>query len=73
DVAPVQGTAFDLRKPVEFGKHLQKFRIDGFDHNFCLNGSKEKYFCARVYHAGSWRVLEVYIGVLVSSFTRATS
>ncbi|XP_005630416.1 galactose mutarotase isoform X2 [Canis lupus baileyi] len=60
EVAPVQGTAFDLRKPVELGKHLQEFHINGFDHNFCLKGSKEKHFCARVHHAGSGRVLEVY-------------
>ncbi|XP_019798363.1 galactose mutarotase isoform X1 [Tursiops truncatus] len=59
-VAPVQGTAFDLRKPVELGKHLQEFHMNGFDHNFCLKGSKEKRFCARVHHAGSGRVLEVY-------------
>ncbi|XP_045142965.1 galactose mutarotase [Echinops telfairi] len=60
EIAPVQGTAFDLRKPVELGKHLQEFRINGFDHNFCLKGSKEKRLCARVRHAGSGRVLEVY-------------
>ncbi|XP_029793776.1 aldose 1-epimerase isoform X3 [Suricata suricatta] len=47
EVAPVQGTAFDLRRPVELGKHLQDFRIQGFDHNFCLKGSKDKHFCAR--------------------------
>ncbi|KAG3274166.1 GALM-containing [Ictidomys tridecemlineatus] len=50
DVAPVQGTAFDLRKPVELGKYLQEFCMDDFDHNFCLNESKEKHFCVRVYH-----------------------
>uniref|UniRef100_A0A2K6KNM8 Galactose mutarotase n=3 Tax=Colobinae TaxID=9569 RepID=A0A2K6KNM8_RHIBE len=60
EVAPVQGTAFDLRKPVELGKHLQDFQLNGFDHNFCLKGSKEKHFCARVHHAASGRVLEVY-------------
>lgn len=60
EIASVQGTAFDLRKPVELGKHLQEFHVNGFDHNFCLKGSKEKRFCARVYHAGSGRVLEVY-------------
>nr|XP_021530077.1 aldose 1-epimerase [Aotus nancymaae] len=60
EVAPVQGTAFDLRKPVELGKHLQDFHLNGFDHNFCLKGSKEKHFCARVRHAASGRVLEVY-------------
>uniref|UniRef100_A0A8C0DBR8 Galactose mutarotase n=1 Tax=Balaenoptera musculus TaxID=9771 RepID=A0A8C0DBR8_BALMU len=60
EVAPVQGTAFDLRKAVELGKHLQEFHMNGFDHNFCLKGSKEKRLCARVHHAGSGRVLEVY-------------
>lgn len=60
DIAPVQGTAFDLRRPVVLGTHLQEFHMDGFDHNFCLKRSKEKHFCARVYHAGSGRVLEVY-------------
>ncbi|XP_005073674.1 galactose mutarotase [Mesocricetus auratus] len=59
-IAPVEGTAFDLRKPVELGKHLQDHHLHGFDHNFCLTGSKEKHFCARVRHAGSGRVLEVY-------------
>uniref|UniRef100_A0A2K5IUK5 Galactose mutarotase n=1 Tax=Colobus angolensis palliatus TaxID=336983 RepID=A0A2K5IUK5_COLAP len=60
EVALVQGTAFDLRKPVELGKHLQDFQLNGFDHNFCLKGSKEKHFCARVHHAASGRVLDVY-------------
>ncbi|CAH6779614.1 Galm [Phodopus roborovskii] len=59
-IALVEGTAFDLRKPVELGKHLQDHHIHGFDHNFCLKGSKEKHFCARVSHADSGRVLEVY-------------
>ncbi|XP_069661360.1 galactose mutarotase isoform X2 [Haliaeetus albicilla] len=36
EVAAVQGTGFDLRQPVKLGKHLQKFHLDGFDHNFCL-------------------------------------
>uniref|UniRef100_A0A8B9Z1R3 Galactose mutarotase n=1 Tax=Buteo japonicus TaxID=224669 RepID=A0A8B9Z1R3_9AVES len=38
EVAAVQGTGFDLRQPVKLGKHLQKFQLDGFDHNFCLPG-----------------------------------
>nr|XP_005508793.1 aldose 1-epimerase isoform X2 [Columba livia]XP_005508794.1 aldose 1-epimerase isoform X2 [Columba livia] len=36
EVTAVQGTGFDLRQPVVLGKHLQKFCLDGFDHNFCL-------------------------------------
>ena len=31
EIASVQGTAFDLRKPVELGKHLQEFHVNGFD------------------------------------------
>uniref|UniRef100_A0A8D1T1R9 Galactose mutarotase n=1 Tax=Sus scrofa TaxID=9823 RepID=A0A8D1T1R9_PIG len=60
EVAPMQGAAFDLRKPAELGKHLQEFHINGFDHTFRLKGSKEKQFRVRVHHAGSGRVLEVY-------------
>uniref|UniRef100_A0A8D1F4R6 Galactose mutarotase n=1 Tax=Sus scrofa TaxID=9823 RepID=A0A8D1F4R6_PIG len=60
EVAPMQGAAFDLRKPAELGKHLQEFHINGFDHTFRLKGSKEKQFHVRVHHAGSGRVLEVY-------------
>ncbi|XP_043845124.1 galactose mutarotase [Dromiciops gliroides] len=59
-VESVQGTAFDLRKPVELGKHIEKFHINGFDHNFCLKNTQEKQFCASVYHSPSGRKLEVY-------------
>ncbi|XP_060104647.1 galactose mutarotase [Heteronotia binoei] len=60
EVASVQGTAFDLRKPVELGSHLQKFQLGGFDHNFCLKQAKEPHFCARAYHPPSGRIIEVY-------------
>ncbi|XP_038606652.1 galactose mutarotase [Tachyglossus aculeatus] len=60
EVASVQGTAFDLRKPVNLGEQMKKFQIDGFDHNFCLKQTNEKHFCARVYHPPSGRQLEVY-------------
>ncbi|XP_074142723.1 galactose mutarotase [Sminthopsis crassicaudata] len=59
-VESVQGTAFDLRKPVELGKHIEKFQINGFDHNFCLKDTKEKHFCVSVYHPPSGRKLELY-------------
>ncbi|XP_025024637.1 aldose 1-epimerase isoform X3 [Python bivittatus] len=45
-ITPVQDTAFDLRKPKELGRHLQKFHLNGFDHNFCLAQRKEPHFCA---------------------------
>nr|XP_060610501.1 galactose mutarotase [Anolis sagrei ordinatus] len=60
EVASVEGTAFDLRKPVELGRHLQKFHLSGFDHNFCLKQAKEPRFCARAYHPSSGRMIEVY-------------
>ncbi|XP_044519200.1 galactose mutarotase [Gracilinanus agilis] len=59
-VESVQGTAFDLRKPMVLGKHFEKFQISGFDHNFCLKDSQEKHFCARVRHPPTGRTLEVY-------------
>ncbi|XP_074845301.1 galactose mutarotase [Carettochelys insculpta] len=60
EVAAVQGTAFDLRKPVELGRHLQKFQLPGFDHNFCLEQSQARRYCARVHHPPSGRTVEVY-------------
>ncbi|KAM6460989.1 galactose mutarotase isoform 2-T2 [Liasis olivaceus] len=59
-ITPVQDTAFDLRKPKELGRHLQKFHLNGFDHNFCLAQRKEPHFCARAYHPPSGRMMEVY-------------
>ncbi|KAH1173102.1 hypothetical protein KIL84_016941 [Mauremys mutica] len=47
EVAAVQDTAFDLRKPVELGRHMQKFQLPGFDHNFCLEQSEARRYCAR--------------------------
>lgn len=33
----MEGTPFDLRKPVPIGSQLQKLPGVGFDHNFCLS------------------------------------
>ncbi|KAE8601376.1 hypothetical protein XENTR_v10013652 [Xenopus tropicalis] len=59
EVAPVLGTCFDLRKPVELGSHMNSFYLDGFDHNFCLGVTQEQKQCARVSHPLSGRVLTV--------------
>ncbi|MEE6474941.1 hypothetical protein FKM82_010546 [Ascaphus truei] len=59
EVASVKGTCFELRKPVQLGSQINKFRIDGFDHNFCLGVTKEQQYCARVCHQPSGRVLTV--------------
>lgn len=47
EVAPVQGTAFDLRTPVLLGRRLQELGLPGFDHNFCLDRSGQRRLCAR--------------------------
>ncbi|KAM8809341.1 galactose mutarotase [Eudromia elegans] len=60
EVAAVQGTAFDLRAPVELGRHLQRFQLDGFDHNFCLGPGSARRLAARARHPRSGRSLEVH-------------
>ncbi|NXK96923.1 GALM epimerase, partial [Formicarius rufipectus] len=60
EVAAVQGTGFDLRQPVELGKHLQKFHLDGFDHNFCLQQVQSPHLVARVCHPSTGRTMEVH-------------
>ncbi|KAI1240437.1 hypothetical protein IHE44_0008860 [Lamprotornis superbus] len=60
EVAAVQGTGFDLRQPVELGKHLQKFHLDGFDHNFCLHQGQDRCLVARVFHPPTGRTMEVH-------------
>lgn len=59
ELAPVQGTAFDLRQPVQLGRHLRENHLQGFDHNFCLRRTHDKHFCARLQHTASGRVLDV--------------
>nr|XP_006007836.1 PREDICTED: aldose 1-epimerase [Latimeria chalumnae] len=59
ELATVQDTCFDLRKPVQLECQMRKSHIGGFDHNFCLQDLKEQQLCARVYHPLSGRVLEV--------------
>ncbi|EMP36575.1 Aldose 1-epimerase [Chelonia mydas] len=60
EVAAVPDTAFDLRKAVELGRHMQKFQLPGFDHNFCLERSEARRYCARAHHPPSGRTMEVY-------------
>ncbi|XP_041803402.1 aldose 1-epimerase [Chelmon rostratus] len=58
----VEGTPFDLRKPVLIGRQLQEVPSPGFDHNFCLSSPGAAWterHAARVCHPASGRVLEV--------------
>ncbi|KAK3882264.1 hypothetical protein Pcinc_013344 [Petrolisthes cinctipes] len=62
ELAPVGGTAYDLRSPITFGEVLPKAPGQGFDHNFCLHQVRrgELGFAARFHHPPTGRVLEVY-------------
>ncbi|HUN65284.1 MAG TPA: aldose epimerase family protein [Bacteroidota bacterium] len=65
ELAPVEGTPFDFRKPQAIGLRIgqrdpQLERAGGYDHNFVLNGGPGLKFAARVEEPGSGRVMEVY-------------
>ncbi|XP_064173071.1 aldose 1-epimerase [Anguilla rostrata] len=62
EIRAVDGSPFDLRKPVLIGPRLKEVPGPGFDHNFCLSSPgepPEERPCARVHHPKSGRVLEV--------------
>ncbi len=66
EIAPVEGTPFDFREPVEIGarinnSHPQLKNGGGYDHNFVLNGEAGNLrLAARVTEPLTGRVLEVY-------------
>ncbi|XP_041646239.1 aldose 1-epimerase [Cheilinus undulatus] len=62
EIRGVEGTPFDLRKPVLIGPRLKEVPGPGFDHNFCLLSPRDAWterHAARVCHPASGRVLEV--------------
>ncbi|XP_067384088.1 aldose 1-epimerase isoform X1 [Channa argus] len=62
EIRAVEGTPFDLRKPVLIGPRLKELEGPGFDHNFCLSSPGDAYterHAARVCHPPSGRILEV--------------
>ncbi len=59
EIASVQDTAFDFRKPKTVGKDIKT--AGGYDHCFCLNGGKDGLrLCAEVKEPTSKRVMTVY-------------
>ncbi|XP_074783355.1 LOW QUALITY PROTEIN: galactose mutarotase [Athene noctua] len=60
EVAVVQGTGFDLRQLVELGKDLQKFHLDGFNHNFCLQQAEAQCLVDRAHHPPTGRTMKVH-------------
>ncbi|XP_042358057.1 aldose 1-epimerase [Plectropomus leopardus] len=62
EIRRVEGTPFDLRKPVLIGSRLKEIPVPGFDHNFCLTSPRDTWterHAARVCHPASGRVLEL--------------
>ena len=62
ELANVEGTPFDFRKPFLIGKRIDEVGGDpgGYDHNFVLDGSSEdKVLAAKVMDPKSGRCLEV--------------
>lgn len=69
EIAPVDGTPFDFRKPKAIGpgersSHPQILAAKGYDHNFVLNrkglADGELGLAARVYEPKSGRIMEVF-------------
>ncbi|XP_037829647.1 aldose 1-epimerase isoform X2 [Kryptolebias marmoratus] len=62
EIRAVEGTPFDLRKPVLIGAQLKEVPGQGFDHNYCLSSPRvdwEERHAVRICHPPSGRVLEV--------------
>jgi aldose 1-epimerase len=64
EIAPVAGTAFDLRRPRPIGQSFPG--PGGFDHCFCLDAAPERiageelHFCAALSHPATGRSLRVW-------------
>jgi aldose 1-epimerase len=66
ELAPVQGTPFDFRKPTAIGAHIdepneQLKLAGGYDHNFALNGASGSgmHLAARAVEPGTGRTLTI--------------
>lgn len=64
ELAPVEGTPFDLRRPTRIGAHIddasvQLQRAGGFDHNWAFGSSGEMKLAATLHEPASGRTLSV--------------
>lgn len=62
EIAPVEGTPLDFRRPTAIGARIDQLKGDpgGYDHNFALNDQTGKLaFAARVYDPKTGRTLEM--------------
>ncbi|CAH1782994.1 unnamed protein product [Owenia fusiformis] len=60
ELATVSGTLFDLKTSTMLSERINDIPGGGYDHNFCINGPTGRKVAARVEHAASGRVLEVF-------------
>ncbi|RPI41181.1 MAG: galactose-1-epimerase, partial [Bacteroidetes bacterium] len=63
EMANVEGTPYDFRKPVDIGRRINEAGGDpaGYDHNYVLDrGAEESVQAAKVLDPGSGRILEVF-------------
>jgi aldose 1-epimerase len=62
EIASVEGTPVDFRKPIEIGAHIAEIKdIGGYDHNFVVNGQAgTRRLAARVTEPSSGREMEVW-------------
>lgn len=60
EIAPVEGTPFDFRKPKAVGEDMDNGRLpNGYDHNFTLGKGGEMRTAATVYEPTSGRLMTV--------------
>jgi aldose 1-epimerase len=61
EIAPVEGTPYDLRQWTLISDRLPDIPSGGFDNNFCLKGTRDnKVLAAELYHPASGRLLQTY-------------
>ncbi|MDB6070845.1 MAG: Aldose 1-epimerase, partial [Verrucomicrobiales bacterium] len=60
-ILPLAGTAMDFRRPTAIGARMGQLRsgLNGYDHNFVLNGGREMKLAARLSDPKSGRIMEV--------------
>ncbi|MBI2424295.1 MAG: galactose mutarotase [Candidatus Hydrogenedentes bacterium] len=60
EIAPVEGTDMDFRKPVAIGARIEKIQGGGYDHNYVIDSTGGLTLAATVYEPKSGRVMEVH-------------
>ncbi len=61
EIAPLKGTAMDFSVPTRIGDRIEQLKpkLNGYDHNYVLNGTNEMKLAARLVEPRSGRIMEV--------------